>query len=111
MNDPATLAGTLAGTLEHLRRRGVTASFGAAPPGLRVTGSDRVYRPDQLRIVEHYRFEGVSDPDDMAVVYAIEADDGTRGVLVDAFGTYADPDVGAILRNIADLAEQRRLAS
>ena len=50
-----------------------------------------------VRIVDHYRFEGTSDPDDMSVIYALEARDGTRGTLTDAFGTYADPSVGAVL--------------
>ena len=39
--------------------------------------------------MEVYRFEGMSDPDDNAVVYALEAADGTKGVIVDAYGTYA----------------------
>ena len=47
-----------------------------------------------------HRFEGESDPDDMSVVYAIESQDGTRGVLVDAFGTYADPHVAEILKQV-----------
>jgi hypothetical protein len=38
----------------------------------------------------------------MAVVYALESTDGTRGVLVDAFGIYADPEVGALLSVIPD---------
>jgi hypothetical protein len=104
MNEPITLTGIV----ESLRRRGFTASFEAAPPELRVTGRDTRYRPDQLQIVEHHRLEGVSDPAEMAVVYALEADDGTRGTLVDAFGTYADPEVGSVLRGIADRAEHRR---
>jgi len=33
----------------------------------------------------------------MSIVYALEGSDGTRGILVDAFGTYADPAVGAVL--------------
>jgi len=33
----------------------------------------------------------------MAVVYAIEEQGGTRGILTDAYGAYADPAVGAML--------------
>jgi hypothetical protein len=33
----------------------------------------------------------------MAVVYAIEGRGGTRGILTDAYGAYADPAVGAML--------------
>jgi hypothetical protein len=102
---------TLAATLDDLGRRGYTRSFEATRDGLRLADQDRTYRADELQIVEHYRFEGASDPGDMAVVYALEAADGARGVLVDAFGTYADPDVGAVIREVADRAEQRRPAA
>jgi len=33
-------------------------------------------------------------------VYAIEATGGTRGTLVDAYGVYSDPDVGAFLERV-----------
>jgi hypothetical protein len=45
-------------------------------------------------------FEGVSDPDDLSVLYAIEAQDGTRGVVADAFCPYANPDLGAFLKTV-----------
>jgi hypothetical protein len=91
---------TLAGTVEQLRGRGYTASFEPSTHGLRVAGRERIYRAEELSIRESYRFEGVSDPDDQSVVYAIEAADGTRGVLVDAFGPYADPAVAQVLQDI-----------
>ena len=48
------------------------------------------FNPLELKITEYYRFEGESDPEDNVVVYAIESDDGLRGVIVDAYGAYAD---------------------
>jgi hypothetical protein len=42
----------------------------------------------------------MSDPDDASIVYAIEARDGTKGVLVDAFGLYASPEVGEFLEGV-----------
>lgn len=54
----------------------------------------------ELSIEEHHRFEGISDPDDMSVLYAVEASDGTRGTIVDVFGVYANPELGAALQNI-----------
>jgi hypothetical protein len=59
-----------------------------------------MFRPGELAIVEHHRFEGASDPEDMSVVYAIESDDGVRGIVVDAFGVYADPALAAFLKGI-----------
>jgi hypothetical protein len=91
---------TLAGTVEHLRDRGYTASFEPSTHGLRVAGRAKIYPAGELTIRESYRFEGASDPDDLSVVYAIEASDGTRGVLVDAFGPYADPAIARVLRDV-----------
>jgi len=51
-------------------------------------------------IREYHRFEGVSDPDDMSIVYAIESQSGTRGTLVDAFGVYSNPAVSAFLKDV-----------
>ena len=50
-----------------------------------------------LVIREFHRFEGISDPDDMAIVYAIESKSGVRGTFADAFGVYADPATAAVL--------------
>jgi hypothetical protein len=36
----------------------------------------------------------------MAIVYAIESLDGTRGVLADAFGVYSNPTVSAFLEDV-----------
>jgi hypothetical protein len=79
-----------------LRRCGYGAVFRVEGAGLRAVGG-RLFRPGEVEIRDYFRFEGTSDPDDAAVVYALEASDGTRGMLVDAYGSYADPGVAAIL--------------
>jgi hypothetical protein len=93
-----------------LERRGYTAEFVVDDDALRVANTDRRYRPEDVRIRHYCRFEGISDPDDMAVVYALEASDGTRGTLTDAFGTYADPAVGRVVERmrVARAAASRR---
>jgi hypothetical protein len=42
----------------------------------------------------------VPDPDDMAIVYAVESRSGVWGTLVDAFGVYSDAALSAILREV-----------
>jgi hypothetical protein len=91
---------TVAEALEDLNRRGFTANFEFLGKSFQDIASGRTFRPDDLTIVEHHRFEGASDPDEMAVVYAIESRDGTRGVLVDAYGVYANPDLAAFLEDV-----------
>jgi len=60
----------------------------------------KIFRPDEVVIREYRRFEGVSDPDDMSIVYAIETEGGTRGTLVDAYGVYSDPAVSTFLSTV-----------
>ena len=93
---------TMTQLLTRLKGQGFTANLGVVEGCLRVLDTGRVLRTEDLVIREVHRFEGESDPDDMAVVYALESTDGTRGVLVDAFGIYADPEIGALLSTIPD---------
>ena len=91
---------TLAGAIDDLARRGFTESLAVVGNGLRTTKTQKVFRPDEVVIREYRRFEGVSDPDDMSIVYAIETEGGIRGTLVDAYGVYADPAVSAFLSKV-----------
>jgi hypothetical protein len=86
--------------IRDLRQRGFAADLEFRDGSLRETSTGRRLRPEELAIVEHHRFEGASDPQDMAVVYALESDDGVRGLVVDAFGVYADPGLAAFLEKV-----------
>jgi hypothetical protein len=52
---------------------------------------------DEFEIDEFYRFEGASNPDDMSILYAVTSRKyNLKGILVNAFGTYADNSSSAI---------------
>jgi hypothetical protein len=96
---------TLKRVVDELNRRGYTEHFKAIDGGLEALGSGRRFAPKDLTIRGYYRFEGVSDPDDMAIAYAIETTSGVRGVLVDAFGVYADPTTSEALKGVPILGK------
>jgi hypothetical protein len=91
---------TMTEAVEDLKNRGFTANFEFLSQAFRDVDTGRVFQADELTIVEHYRFEGASDPDDMSVVYAIESASGTKGIIADAFGTYANPGLGRFLDRV-----------
>lgn len=91
---------TLAEAVRGLQARGFRENFEVVNDRLSGLDSGRQYRADEVTIVEHHRFEGMSDPDDLSVIYAIEVTDGSRGVLVDAYGAYATPQVSAFLKTV-----------
>ena len=55
--------------------------------------TNKSYQPDELVIVNTYRFEGESDPGDMTILYAIEAEDGSKGLCMDAYGSDSSPEL------------------
>ena len=91
---------TMVEAVEDLKRRGFTANYEFLDHAFRDVNTGRTFQAGDLTIVEHYRFEGASDPDDMSVIYAIESQDGTMGVIADAFGTYANPGLGRFLEKV-----------
>ncbi len=89
-----------------LKKEGFTADFVVTDGRLHAMSDDKVtYSPEDVTIVDFYRFEGESNPDDMSILYAIEANDGVRGTISSAFGTYADPDVDGFLKTVEDLGK------
>lgn len=91
---------TLAGAVDDLAGSGFREHFQMRAGKLLALGSGSAFNATELEIRAYHRFEGVSDPDDMAIVYAIESHSGVRGTLVDAFGVYADPSVGVFLEGV-----------
>ena len=91
---------TLTHVVDELTRRGYKEHFRVADGRLHVIGTGQRFEPEDVVIRGYYRFEGVSDPDDMSILCAIETRSGVRGTLVDAFGVYSDPLVGAFLHDV-----------
>ena len=89
----------MACAVDDLTRRGFTADLRAVDGALRPTTGEILW-PRDLTIREIYRFEGVSDPDDTEILYALESAGGVHGTLADAFGVYADPATAAALRDV-----------
>lgn len=80
---------TVSQALNGLKNRGYTIDFNLEENCLVCEGSQ--FEAEDFEIVEIYRFEGTTNPSDEAIVYAIESKNGIKGVLLNAYGIYADP--------------------
>lgn len=99
---PTHVYKTMSEAVDELRRRGFTTDFSVHKESGQLAAGDQSFKSNELTIVEHHRFEGMSDPDDSSVVYALETATGLRGILVDAYGAYANWKTGAMLKNAKD---------
>jgi prophage maintenance system killer protein len=84
------MSDNLLDTLIFIRQQGFSKEFIAVEEGLKEINEQKLYKPEELTILKVFRFEGSSDVDDMAVLYAIQTNDGLRGWISDAYGTYAN---------------------
>jgi hypothetical protein len=93
---------TLVTALNDLRTRGFTTDFNLAFDRLKTAGNEKELLPEEFDIVEVYRFEGDTNPDDESVLFAIASHNGNiRGVLVSAFGAYSEPVSDELIKKLS----------
>ena len=86
--------------LNKLETDGYRDQFRVEKGKLNDLSNSKKYKPKDVKAVNFYRFEGVSDPDDTSILYAIETSDGRKGTLVDAYGLYSDDDTADFLNKV-----------
>lgn len=102
--DQRTPMRTLSEVMKKLTDRGITKEFSMNESGdMKLNDSDKVYNPEDLKILKTYRFEGDSNPDDNAVLYVAEDNGGNLGMIIDSYGAdsnYPGDKFDDFLRNI-----------
>ena len=92
--------------LKALETRGFTTNFEFLNNTFCAVDSGKTFKAEELSILEHHRFEGVSDPDDESILYAIETSNGIRGTIADAYGVYSNPELEAFMEKVKMCEEQ-----
>jgi len=91
---------SLATCVNRMVTEGYTEDFKITEQGLESLNNQQSYKPEQIQIVSFFRFGGISDPNDNAVLYVIETTDGTKGTLIDAYGIYNDARIGRFIKDV-----------
>jgi len=97
---------TLAFVINDKVKDGYTENFKVTEDGIQSLETEKIYKPEQVRIANFFRFEGVSDPSESAILYVIETDDGAKGTLTDAYGMYADPNIDKFIKEVQDISKK-----
>jgi hypothetical protein len=110
MNEqPSSGMTTLTELIAQAAQNGYEKEFRVGDEGLMVAGGDGpAYAPEDVHIPNFYRFEGPSNPDDMAILYLIETGDGMKGTLTDAYGPYADSRITEFIKAVEDIHKGRQ---
>ena len=94
---------TLSQALERLAAAGYDQAFRAEEGGLRAVEIDCLHEPEALVVEDIVRFEGASDPEEQAALFALRCDaHGTRGTYVVAYGPSMDSLDVEMTRRLSD---------
>lgn len=94
MNPPETVTEAI----ELLRSWGYADDFELAADGLRSDAESSVHDLAGAQVDHTFRFEGMSDPDDEAIVLGVSCPRwGRRGIVVSAYGPSIDPEHAELL--------------
>ena len=77
---------TLSQTMNYLRDKGYSDDLNLLDDRIENRTKEKKYPIDQFDVDQYFRFEGISNPDDNSILYAITTKDGHKGLLVDGYG-------------------------
>ncbi len=81
---------TLSEAINSLQERGYTYDFNLKHEHIECHSLKLKIHPEDFEVDEVFRFEGMSSTDDNSILYAVHSKKGVKGVLVDAYGVYAE---------------------
>lgn len=81
---------TLSEAIFSLKNQGYTNDFNLHPEWIECPPLKVRLAPEEFHVDQVHRFEGMTSPDDSSILFAISSTSGLKGLLVDAYGLYAD---------------------
>lgn len=86
--------------LRRLMGSGYTEMFRPTSQGVESINSSRVYRPDEIRVINSLRFEGPRAAHNRATMYVIETTDGVKGMIVETDDDRKNSDLNSFIAQL-----------
>ena len=81
---------SLSVAVNALQAKGYTHDFNLHPEWIECPPLKLRLAPEEFHVDEVHRFEGMTNPDDSSILFAISSSAGVKGLLLDAYGVYAE---------------------
>lgn len=91
--------------LDYIRRyeaAGFTDQYRLVENELENVESKTRYTPQDVTLVNEHRYEGMSNPSDLSLLYIIETSDGSKGTILASYGADADNAIHNFMKNIPE---------
>src|SRR5690606_16621184 len=79
--------------IKHYESKGYTVQFRIADDEMEDLESKMKYRPEDVMIIKEHRYEGISNPSDMSLLYVLETKDGRKGTILADYSAEGDTSI------------------
>ncbi|CAM4255926.1 hypothetical protein ZORO111903_10035 [Zobellia roscoffensis] len=88
--------------IDKFEKEGYTDRFRYESGVLINLETSKKYKPKDLTILKEIRYEGMSNPDDLSILYILETNDGAKGTFLMAYGPSADTETATFFKDVPD---------
>lgn len=100
---------TLVEAMGDLKAMGYSCDFNLMDNAISAEELSLDFAPDDFMINAVFRFEGMSNPSDNSILFAIETRSGVKGLLLDGYGVYAGQISEELLKKLNFRDSRRQL--
>jgi hypothetical protein len=83
-----------------LKKIGFVKEFQLVGNGLKAVDDNKVYSPEEVKIIDHYLFKEKRDSSDMAILNVIETNTGIKGTLIAEDGPNANGKIAKFISRV-----------
>lgn len=88
--------------IKEYQERGYTSNYHFENESLIDTETKYPYKPEEIFIVAQHRYEGMSDPEDLSILYIIETADQSKGTILLGYGPSGDLEAAEFFKDIPE---------
>jgi len=93
--------------IDEYTEKGYTSSYRLDNEKIMDLSTKTCFSPQEVTIVESFRYEGMSNPSDMSILYVLRTDDGGKGTLLLPYGPNADADLDDFMKQVTQDMKNR----
>ena len=91
----------LAMAISELQKRGFTHNFSVNDNGQLEEHKGKFYSFSEVELIEFHRFDGMTNPSDDSILYAIKTRSGLKGTVVDSYGANGSEVTSRFMNRVA----------
>ncbi|MCK0156334.1 hypothetical protein MWU65_04030 [Cellulophaga sp. F20128] len=86
--------------IEKYQAKGYERNYKVVQGALVDVDTKEIFKPEEIFVVKEYRYEGMSNPSDLSILYIIETNTNSKGTLLIGYGPTGDLDASEFFKAI-----------